>query len=350
MSRATSRHATINGHAPSCSRDLINARPVTPARLGALGISIAVLIVAVWLVFVGLPAGPAPQPSNVAVKPSSSASGTPAPAGSASSSPGASSSMGAPASAEPSPGNPLLKQPAAHSVDPDQLTGYHWPVKLGLITTRFAPLAPTDGGFVTIDGIPYHDGLDLATRCGDRVRASHDGTVLYAGRDYDPFLGYQGDAGAVYDRLERLGRTSQQPIVVVIDDGNGYRSVYVHLKEANVEAGQAVKSGDQIGVEGATGFASGCHVHYSLIRMDGVWQPVVSRLLQYGYPPRVRERVNPLDVLPWGDPDAPQRLQDKVNPPSPTPIPSGEPSAQPSTSPEASEPAASSSPSSKPTS
>ncbi len=170
-----------------------------------------------------------------------------------------------------------------------------------------------------IDGLSYHDGIDLATHCDDKVRAAHDGTVLYAGRDFDPYLGYQGNAEAIYARLQRLGRTNDQPIVVVIDDGNGYRSVYVHLNEAKVEAGTPVLAGDVIGLEGATGFANGCHLHFGLIRMDGAWQPVVARLLQFGYPPLVRERMNPLDVLPWGDPDAPQRLQDKVNPPSPSP-------------------------------
>ncbi len=348
-------HATINGHAPSCSRDLFDARFVTPARLAALGLSLVVLLAAVWLVFVGVPNNPAPAPSNVVVVPTQSAAGATAlPVGSSASSVPSASSSGQP-SAEPSPGNPLLKEVTAQSADPDQLTGYVWPVHLGLITTRFAPLAATDGGFVMIDGVAYHDGIDLATHCRDTVRAVHDGTVLYAGRDYDPYLGYQGNAEAIYDRLKSLGRTNEQPIVVVIDDGDGYRSVYVHLDEADVEPGQVVSAGDKIGLEGATGFATGCHLHFSLIRMDGGWQPVVSRLLQFGYPPLVRERVNPLDVLPWGDPDAPQRLQDKVNPPSPTPIPtagpSDQPSAQPSSEPSAepSEPAASLSPTSKPT-
>jgi murein DD-endopeptidase MepM/ murein hydrolase activator NlpD len=317
---------------------------MTPARLAALGISIAVLLVAVWLVFVGVPPS-APTPTNVANVPTPSGGGS-----SGASLPATSQSPAAPggtlgpdASAAPSPLDPLLKEVPAHSTDPGQLTGYIWPVKHALITTRFAPEAPTAGGFVMIEGVPYHDGLDLATHCDDTVRAAHDGTVLYAGRDFDPYLGYQGNADAIYDRLKSLGRTNEQPIVIVIDDGNGYRSVYVHLNEADVEAGQVVTAGDPIGLEGATGFASGCHLHYSMIRMDGGWQPVVSRLLQFGYPPLVRERIDPLDVLPWGDPDAPQRLQDKVNPPSSTPISSSEPSIEPSALP--SQPATNASPS-----
>ena len=316
--------ATINGHARSSSRRPLARLRLRDARAPRVRsvVSSSSCVAAVWLVFVGVPTSGAGADARRSLSPPNPSHGATARStGSAAGSPATASPAPArPAATELRP-NPLAKQVPAHSVDPTQLTGYIWPVKHALITTRFAPLPATDGGFVIIDGVAYHDGIDLATHCDDKVRAAHDGTVLYAGRDYDPYLGYQGNAEAIYDRLQKLGHTNEQPIVVVIDDGNGYRSEYVHLNEADVEPGQVVKAGDVIGLEGATGFATGCHLHFSLIRMDGGWQPVVTRLLQYGYPPLVRERVNPLDVLPWGDPNAPQRLQDKVNPPSPTPIP-----------------------------
>ena len=306
---------------------------MTPVRLGLLAVSLVALIVAVYVVFVG--AGPnTVRPTQVA-QASSGASASPL-AGTSSAPSSALPGPTGPAAASPSAQptlNPLAKSIPAHSVDPGQLTGYIWPVNHALITTRFAPRPPTAGGFVVIDGVSYHDGVDLATHCGDKVRAAHDGTVLYAGRDYDPYLAYQGDAEPIYARLQRLGRTNEQAIVVVIDDGDGYRAEYVHLSQADAQAGAVVKAGDVIGLEGETGFASGCHLHYTLIRMDGPWQQVVARLLPFGYPPLVRERINPLDVLPWGDPDAPQVLQDKVNQPSPTPEQSTEPTTGPSPSP-----------------
>jgi murein DD-endopeptidase MepM/ murein hydrolase activator NlpD len=226
----------------------------------------------------------------------------------------------------------LAKQTQPESSPPEQLKGYHWPVKSAFITSRFEPRSANDGGFVIIDGQAFHDGLDLATFCGDKVRAAHDGTVLYAGRNFDPFFGYLGDPSPIYARLERLNRVNQQPIVVVIDDGNGYRSVYVHLQEALAEPGTDVKAGEVIGLEGATGYASGCHLHYGLIRMDGEWQEVVPNLLQFGYPPLVRERVSPLKVLPWADPDAPAKLREKVLG-TPTPAPSSNATPTPPTTP-----------------
>ena len=220
------------------------------------------------------------------------------------------------------PSTSLAKQTQPESAAPADLKGYAWPVRHALITSRFAP---RDAGFVVIDGEEIHDGLDLATFCGDKVRAAHEGTVLYAGRNFDPFFGYLGDPSPIYSRLERLNRVDQQPIVVVIDDGNGYRSVYVHLQEALAEAGAEVKAGEVIGREGSTGYSTGCHLHYGLIRMDGEWQEVVPQLLRFGYPSFVRERVDPLKVLPWGDEFAPDRLREKVYG-TPSPGPSSSPS------------------------
>ncbi|MEP7360263.1 MAG: M23 family metallopeptidase [Chloroflexota bacterium] len=206
-----------------------------------------------------------------------------------------------------------------HSVGPKQLTGYGWPLKRPWITSKFAPR--DFGNFIEIDGVGYHDGLDLATHCGDTVYATHDGTVLVNDRTFDQYIGYQGHPEDIYNRTVRNGHPTFLAIAVVIDDGNGYRSLYMHLKEATVEVGQFVHRGDQIGVEGETGAATGCHVHYSLIRMDGAWQGIVQYLWKYGYPEKIREHVNPIDVLPWGDQWAPLRLYNQIHPPSPTPTP-----------------------------
>ena len=231
------------------------------------------------------------------------------------------------------------KDPTPVSAAPEDLEGYVWPTRNSLITGRMGPREL--GAFVIIDGLGVHDGLDTATHCGGKVRAAHDGVVLYAGRNFDPYIGYWGDPTPIYARLERLGRVNDQPIVIVIDDGNGYRSMYVHLNEANVEAGMTVQAGEIIGLEGATGFATGCHLHYSLIRMDGAWQEVVPRLAQFGYPPYVRERIDPLKVLPWADQYAPQKLRDRVLgtpsplPATPSPLPATLPPTEETPSPDA---------------
>ncbi len=292
------------------------------------------LVMAGTLVVLGLGGPRSPSPSIASASPGSDIG--------SSATPGTTPAGGAPtlpASGDPATPGPLdtptpVAPPAADmsksieppSVDPTELTGYVWPLRNAFITSRFA--ARDFGGFVRIDGREYHDGLDLATHCGDEVRAAHDGVVLYAGRNFDVYLGYRGEPEQIYARLEQQGRVNTLPIVIVIDDGNGYRSVYVHLNRADVEIGDEVKAADVIGREGATGLATGCHLHYGLIRMDGEWQEVLPRLSRYGYPPLVRPRIDPLKVLPWGDQYAPQRLQDRVNG---TPTPGLTSSPSPST-------------------
>lgn len=255
---------------------------------------------------------------------------TPTPPGSALGSPGA-SGLGTPGpDATPTSELPPStdKVEPRRSVGPKELTGYGWPLKRAWITSRFAHR--DFGNFIIVDGVEIHDGLDLATHCGDEVYATHDGVVLANDRTFDRYIGYQGHPEEIYNRTVRNGHGSALAIAVVIDDGNGYRSLYMHLKEATVAVGQVVHRGDQIGTEGATGAATGCHVHYSLIRMDGEWQTVLPRLWKFGYPERIREHVNPIDVLPWGDEWAPLRLYNQIHPPSPTPTP-GPPTPTPGT-------------------
>ena len=94
------------------------------------------------------------------------------------------------------------------------------------------------------DAISYdgHDGWDYGLRPPDPILAAAAGTVLWVGNSddgcYTPARG------------------------VVIDHGNGYRTLYWHLSEISVELGQAVAAGEQIGIVGSSGCAFGPHLHF----------------------------------------------------------------------------------------
>lgn len=181
--------------------------------------------------------------------------------------------------------------------DPATLSGYIWPLPGSRLTQ---PFGPTRWGSRVVDGEPFHDGIDLATFCGDRVVAAHDGTVLAAGRRYDEYIGWVGDLTAYTARLDEKGLWNSLPIVVVIDDGNDYRSMYAHFRKVVVKPGQIVKAGELLGYEGDTGRASGCHLHYGLFtpfetRTFGIREDVVGRMK---IPERELARINPLIVLP----------------------------------------------------
>jgi murein DD-endopeptidase MepM/ murein hydrolase activator NlpD len=66
--------------------------------------------------------------------------------------------------------------------------------------------------------------------------------------------------------------------MVVIDHGNGYRTLYAHLSRLNVSVGQTVEQGEVIGAVGTTGIVTGPHLHFEVYRG--------------GVP------INPLSVLP----------------------------------------------------
>ena len=180
---------------------------------------------------------------------------------------------------------------------PALLTGYRWPLPKGRLTN---PFGPTGWGDYLVAGQHVHDGIDLATFCGDRVVAAHDGVVLAAGRRYDRYIGWKGKLAPYLRRLDRKHLWMTLPNVVVIDDGNTYRSMYAHLSQVVVRRGEAVKAGQLIGYEGATGHATGCHLHYGLFSpferaRFGLDPGVVERMK---LPKAEIARIDPLLVLP----------------------------------------------------
>lgn len=102
----------------------------------------------------------------------------------------------------------------------------------------------------------HHTGIDMAYRngCGGPIYAAGDGLVMADGR---PNLAY-GDTA----------------IGVVIGHSQRLQTWYWHLSSEIVSVGQHVEVGDLIGYEGATGKATGCHLHFQ-VNLDD--QPVNPR-------------------------------------------------------------------------
>jgi murein DD-endopeptidase MepM/ murein hydrolase activator NlpD len=195
-------------------------------------------------------------------------------------------------------GQPNVVAPSAPPIA--SLTGYRWPITQGRISLPFKAIP---GGTRIKDGKLFHDGVDMASFCGAPVGAAHDGLVLAAGRHFDEQIGWIGSLTPYFYVLNSRHMWNDLPNVVVIDDGNGYRSIYAHFRDVTVRVGQQVKAGQQIGHEGATGHASGCHVHYGLFspfetKTFGVRADILKSLRV----PRYEiARIDPLLVLPGGD-------------------------------------------------
>ena len=259
----------------------------------------AVLAVAGGLGLPSLTRAPSSGAEPVAARVASPPPALPVPLGAVA---GATSRM-IPSGQRDRPVSRLVPTPAA------LLMGYQWPLPHGRVTL---PFGPWRGGSRIVNGQPFHDGVDLATFCGDRVVAAHDGVVVAAGRRYDGQMGWIGDLKPYLDRLDAKSLWTTLPIVVVVDDGNGYRSIYAHFERIEVSRGQTVRAGQLLGYEGRTGRASGCHLHY------GLFSPVETA--RFGIDPAVVEhlklpaweiaRVDPLLVLPM-------RASPSATPPTP---------------------------------
>jgi murein DD-endopeptidase MepM/ murein hydrolase activator NlpD len=184
------------------------------------------------------------------------------------------------------------------------LIGYRWPLPNGRLTL---PFGPSPWGSRIVDGQHFHDGVDLATFCGDRIVAAHAGTVLAAGRRYDDAIGWVGDLVRYKARLDRKALWPTLPIVVIIDNGDGFRSIYAHFSKIVVKKGDVVAAGDFLGFEGMTGRASGCHLHYGMFSpletaTFGIDPVVAKRML---LPDAQIARIDPLLVLPLRPQDQP---------------------------------------------
>ena len=103
-----------------------------------------------------------------------------------------------------------------------------------------------------------HFGLDYRVHTGTPVAAMNQGTVVLA-----RFLYYEGN-------------------FVVIDHGQGLLTLYLHLSELKVKEGDKVKQGQEIGLSGGTGRATGPHLHVA-VRWQGTYLDP-ARLLELPLP------------------------------------------------------------------
>ena len=206
------------------------------------------------------------------------------------------------------------------SKPPNKLRGYRWPVRGGDI---FAYYAPSKKGDFQIAGKRVHDGLVITWFEGAFVKAAHKGTVIAAGRDWAEHVGFDRDLDDVYARHAPVGnprkaKKSKKPLFpagIVVDDGNGYYSVYSELKDLRVAVGDKVKAGQIIGA--MTRAEGNQMMRYRLVRMDGPLMQVHESARERGFPDYARERVDPLAVL---DTEAKGRIprmkrQPPANPP-----------------------------------
>jgi murein DD-endopeptidase MepM/ murein hydrolase activator NlpD len=157
---------------------------------------------------------------------------------------------------EPEPPPPPAPAPAPEPAQPppppapevtvrNPVSGFIWPIRATIrITSYFGPRHPL--------------GIDLGLSHDPRapIYAVEGGTVSFAGGD--PCCSYG--------------------LYVIVDHGNGYKTLYAHLRRLDVRAGQTVQQGQVLGLAGSTGYSTGPHLHFE-VHLNG-------------------RRVDPLQYLP----------------------------------------------------
>lgn len=137
---------------------------------------------------------------------------------------------------------PGVVQVSAAAPAPATAPRLAWPMQ-GVITQGFGPSPYWFEPSVTVGGRVYphfHTGIDIAAPWGTPVHAAGAGRVEYTG--------WQSGYG----------------LCVVILQAGGLRTLYAHLERVSVRTGAEVATGTQVGLEGATGNATGPHLHFEV--------------------------------------------------------------------------------------
>lgn len=109
------------------------------------------------------------------------------------------------------------------------------PVKGGITTSVFGD---------TISRTASHNGHDWAVNIGTKVRAAAEGVVELA--YFSESYGYN----------------------ILINHNNGFKTRYAHLSEVKVSKGEKVEQSQVIALSGSTGFSTGPHLHFEVVK-DG---------------------------------------------------------------------------------
>jgi murein DD-endopeptidase MepM/ murein hydrolase activator NlpD len=135
-----------------------------------------------------------------------------------------------------------LKQEAFQHVNPErEWSGKFHPPVQATVSGVFGTQRTFNGKVQSV-----HQGLDYAVPSGTPVLAVNNGTVLLARPLY-----FEGNC-------------------VVLDHGQGLLTIYMHLSEFKVTEGEKIERGQEIGLSGGTGRATGPHLHLA-VRWQGIY-------------------------------------------------------------------------------
>ncbi len=146
-----------------------------------------------------------------------------------------------------------LESKLQYTLDPSRVPSagkgvLRWPLDQVTITQSFGVTADSKRLYVS----GSHNGVDFRATTGTPVKAALTGTVQATGNS-DAIKGCYS-----YGKW------------VLVKHGNGLTTLYSHLSQISVSQGETVTTGGVIGFSGATGYATGPHLHFGLYASDAV--------------------------------------------------------------------------------
>lgn len=122
--------------------------------------------------------------------------------------------------------------------------GNNYGVTTGRLTSGYGYRTHPISGVKT-----FHNGIDIAAPTGTGVYSYASGTVISVSQN------------------NTLGK------YIAIDHGNGLVTRYLHLSKFNVNKGDKVGTGDRIGSVGNTGYSTGPHLHFEVLKNGSYQNP-----------------------------------------------------------------------------
>jgi len=119
-----------------------------------------------------------------------------------------------------------------------------WPTK-GWLSSGFGMRSDPFTGYKQM-----HRGIDISNHTGTPIIAPADGKV------------------------KLISKSGKIGMMLVLDHGYGFQTRYGHLSKVQVKRGQKVKRGDVIALMGSTGYTTGPHLHYEVIRNGKFYNPM----------------------------------------------------------------------------
>ena len=119
------------------------------------------------------------------------------------------------------------------------------------ISAQFRWTSPYGYRIDPISGVKsFHTGTDMACPTGTPILAAMSGKVV------------------------KTGQTRVYGNYVILDHGNGYQTVYMHMSKIIASTGQWVSQGTRIGLVGSTGYSTGPHLHFTVYKNGKLIDPM----------------------------------------------------------------------------